>query len=141
MTKTACILLLVCGCGSTQPGSVESPLTKCDPRMRAGTYWMEFETISGDCGDQASGLISMDSAGSGDDADHCVAVRGSVSTNGCRIDSQVRCTPAGAQTDITEYTVQQTANGSRLEGEMTMTGRGADGSSCNGSYRISMTRR
>ena len=65
------VVLALVGCGDsgadrfgeTEPGmsgtGIVPPPPGCDPAARTGLYWVDYTTISGDCGEVADGLEQL----------------------------------------------------------------------------------
>jgi hypothetical protein len=133
--------LLACGCSS---GNDDDEDFTCDVVAdRDGTYWAEYEMLSGSCGDQEPGLIRLD--GTAETPAGCVELSpAETSDAGCTLEVRRLCDASqlapGVEIEVTGITTQQDEAGDVITGTMTMTIRDASGTVCSGSYRMTATR-
>jgi hypothetical protein len=145
--------MLLLGCGASDDGDEPAPFspapsptappepTVCDPSDVRGTYFLSSQTISGNCGDQASGLVALDeTAGEG-----CENLSAPVrSENDCKTETHQRCKYEEFAIGATIETVavlRNSGDGSLVTGTMTMTIRDARGGlACTGTYRVTFER-
>jgi hypothetical protein len=141
MRPTPFILaLMVMACS----GEDESEPVTCERTDRTGTYWMEFETLSGNCGPQNASLVRLD-ADMGASSGCVMSAEPRWSDADCTLESGGTCPfdalEPGATVQSTLVTTQQDSAGDVITGTATMTIIGADGVGlCNGSYRVTATR-
>jgi hypothetical protein len=134
--------LLAIGCSSDAEG--DSQPAACDPSARTGTYYMEFSTVSGNCGEQASGLGRLDSSFAPEGG--CQITQPDRWSDGnCKLERSVLCPfdalEPGATITSVGITTQKDANGDVLEGTMSMTVKYADGRGrCYGTYSMRATK-
>lgn len=131
--------LATVGCGgSDEPGEAVT----CEQSDRSGTYWAEFETLSGSCPDQNAGLIRLGETGMiGTECEQTAEPQWS--DGDCTLETAVRCViGTDALVESITITTQQDAAGDSITGTMTFTGYDlATGSLvCSGSYRMTATR-
>lgn len=125
--------LSVClvGCSSADNG--DSKPSSCDPNRRAGTYLMTATTRSGDCGKLESSLVVLDPAETGA-ADGCTVRSERFSEGACALERTVTCVSGKLKTEAVGISRQVTADGSRLEGILTVVLTGE--SYCRGTYDV-----
>jgi hypothetical protein len=128
MRTAALLLVILAGCSSGGGGSgapQPSPLTTCDPNTVRGTYWQHAEVVSGNCGAVPDSLQIIGGPPG------CTLVYQRWSHGNCRVDRQVQCGTG----NVTGYLVQQTADGSLVTGEESITTL-----TCAGTYSVTWTR-
>jgi|SRR5688500_13106708 len=145
--------MLLLGCGASDDGDEPAPFSPapsptapaeprvCDPGDVRGTYFASFQTISGNCGDQASALVAIDETAS----DGCENLSAPVrSENDCKVETHQSCEYEEFAIGATIETVAVTRNsgdGSLVTGTVTMTIRDARGGlACTGTYRVTYER-
>lgn len=138
-------LLIACAADS-QP---DTRPTSCEKTQRSGTYMMTYaEQSGGTCGAMPSGLVRFDpNAPAGDG---CMVQSEAWSEGDCTLERDVTCTGTyasptqyggkGAFTNhMTAVTRQVTADGSRIEGTITMRIELSSGA-CSSTYAVVATR-
>jgi hypothetical protein len=130
--------LLFINCSSSDGGDVS---VTCEQSDRSGSYWAEFETLSGTCPDQDPGLIQI---GPGSAAGGCTELASPRwSDADCTYETHAVCPVEGlpgAEIEFVSITTQQDSNGDRITGTMTMYLRDGGGELCHGSFRMTATR-
>lgn len=126
-------------CSASDDGGTDRP-SSCDPADVAGTYYLSADTIDGNCGEQASGVVRV-----GPNPDCTELDEPLVSENGCKVETHIRCpfpdVGPGATIETTAVLRNETGNGDRIGGTMTMTIREASGTLyCIGTYRVTAER-
>jgi hypothetical protein len=139
--KTLALTALLLGCSGS---SEDDESFTCDTVAdRDGTYWMEFETLSGTCPDQDSALVRLDSTG--ETPPGCTELSPpETSDSGCTLEVHRSC-PAGdslpgVEIELTAITTQQDEAGETFGGILTMYLRDSSGELCHGSFRLTATR-
>lgn len=121
-------------------GDADEQPSSCDPAARVGTYFATFDVISGDCGDQASGLIRV--GGDANAASGCrLIAQDRWSDGNCTLERSMQCPfdefERGATIETIAITTQRDEDGDRMTGTMTMTVWEASGQAvCLGTYRM-----
>jgi hypothetical protein len=132
----AAAAMIGCSGASSGGGAITTTLTSCDPSTQwTGTYLVHFDVVSGNCGPIPDELTMVDGAGGAAtmaSTNGCQGLDAMASDGNCRVDGQSLC-PGGIH--VTGYLVQQTANGSSIIGEETLSAP-----SCAGTYRVTYTR-
>ena len=119
--------LTACGGSDEQDDDIT-----CDPADRFGTYWLDFETLSGNCGEQADGLVQV---GAGDTPGCTELAAPRLSDNDCTIESRVACDLSEqVYVEAVGITTQQDSSGDVITGTMTMTVYDLGEPVCAGSY-------
>lgn len=98
-----------------------------------------METLSGNCGEMADGLVSFDASGSGSSA--CQNLDAPKWSEGsCKVETHISCDLGDGLTfaEARTITTQEDEDGAVLSGTMTMSVSGSQ--SCTGSYRVTFTR-
>lgn len=138
--------LVVAACSSGTAASSGPPLpTMCNRAERIGTYLLTWTEQSGTCGKIDPSLVSFNDTSSvmskGDGGPPPCMVHTDVwSENDCKNERTFTCvTPlsGGSATDDAVAVTHETAAGAaRIEGTITISLRGSDGSSCTSTYAV-----
>ena len=140
-------LALLCSClacgSSTDEG--QSQPSSCDPASREGSYLATFETLSGDCGDQASALLRLDADADPADSGCSRLSEDRWSDGNCTLERSLVCPydsfAPGATISSVGITTQRDSSGETITGTMTITVKDADGITlCLGTYRMTAAR-
>ena len=143
MRKIIMLCFLAVGCGGSEQED-GGPIT-CDPANRQGSYLMSFETLSGNCGEQASALVRLD-ADVDPFAGGCEPLASDRWSDGnCTLERRARCPfeefAPGATIESTMISTQQDAAGEVITGTLTMTLKNATGQIvCFGTYGVDAVR-
>lgn len=135
------LVILATACGGSDGGDPAEAVT-CEKTDRSGTYWAEFETLSGTCPDQSAGLIRLDA----DAGAACVLASPETWSDAeCTLETEFSCPfdelEPGATVRTVAITTQQDSAGDEIVGTMTMTVLGSDGAIvCSGSFRMTAAR-
>jgi hypothetical protein len=130
--------MVVLGCGGGEDEEIS-----CSLDERRGTYLAEFRTVDGNCGEQTSAVLRLDSTAM---MNGCtVSGENVVSTDQCSLTSTVVCPfdqlAPGATLETTMISRQEADDGSRITGTMTMGAFDANGIEiCFGTYRVTAER-
>lgn len=133
MTKTlASVLavLLFVGCASESPTT--KALTSCKQSDRHGSYLATWTTVSGNCGAIASSVVILDASAPLEPG--CSIGYENWSNGDCTVDRKIKC----ATSEATGTSTQKTADGSVIDGTITISITGA--SACFGTYRVHYVR-
>lgn len=133
-------VLLAVACG----GEDESSFT-CEPSDRSGTYWAEFETLSGNCGPQDSTLIrpGETSSSSGGDTGCTELEPARWSDGNCTLETKGQCPLEGAPgvtVTMTMISEQKDGAGDVIDGTLSMVIEQYGEYACSGSYRMHAVR-
>lgn len=129
------------GCSS---GDDEEESFTCEKTDRSGTYFVEYETVDGNCGDIPSSVGRLDDATALPDT--CAFDAPDRWSDGdCKLERAYSCEENAIEPGATSTTVavteQRDAAGDMLAGTLTMTVKGGDGGFiCSGTYRFSASR-
>lgn len=131
MIRIAAVAFALCACSSSSSG--RTPPASCDPAQVAGTYLLHYDAVSGNCGALPDSLIIV--GGAPGTASNCAVASVTRSRGNCRADVSERCPSSAGPLQITGYVVQESADGSFLDGELTVSL-----TACVETYRVSYTR-
>lgn len=128
-------MTISCGSDSADPDLPDS----CSPAQRYGTYLVHAETISGSCGDLGDALVRVDGPGV---PAQCDLLADDLYTRGdCTLQRVIRCPDGDGYTVTTGITTQISADGSMLNGTITIESHDAVGAAvCSGTYRVTYSR-
>jgi hypothetical protein len=134
-------LLVVTACTSDVD---EAPLpTACKRSDRTGTYRETYTAQNGDCGPLDSQLVSYNAPpgqGSASVGNSCTVTSEVWSEGDCKLERTVSCkTPDGFVAGV-GVSRQQTADGSRITGTISIGVRRTDGRTCSGTYSLTSVR-
>lgn len=119
-------------------GDEDSAPSSCDPSAAVGTYWIDWTTIAGNCGDISPGLIFVSST----PTVTCMLLEPDrTSENGCKNEAHFRCAyEDGSEGEFVSVLRMLDSNGDALSGTVTVLMESAFGNTCNGSYRVTYVR-
>lgn len=129
---------LVTSCGQEGGGSGE---WACSQEARSGTYWSEFETLSGGCGDIDSVLTHL-SGGESTPGAGCEWGYSEWSEDECSLEVAYACPyEQGYTVQLVGVSRQESEDGGYLSGLATISIRDSwGGLICQGSYRTTAVR-
>jgi hypothetical protein len=133
------LVMLAAGCGGSD--DPDAGAVECEQSDRSGTYFIEYETVSGNCGDLPSALGRLDDANALPDGCSFDAMD-RWSDGDCKLERAYTCPGESGGTIVaTAVSTQQDDSGDNITGTATMTLRDADGATvCVGTYRFKATR-
>ncbi len=105
--------MVLAGCTQSASNTADAGLTTCDPSQRSGTYLLEFQQQSGNCGELADQMVTVQTgtnAGWFLGRTTCNVVMNTWSHGMCRDDIDLDC-PSEDSTRV-GYGDQETADGS-----------------------------
>jgi len=120
-------VLLALSCASEDPG--ETTPTECNRNARRGTYLVQYELQSGNCGPIPDELVLLPD---NDAPDGCEVTSEIWRENNCRQDLRVECDDG---TELTGYTTARDERADRITGKISVNGTG-----CRGTYGVTFTR-
>ena len=127
---------------AVDPDCTAQPTT-CDPADRSGSYWVDYITLSGTCGEVPDVLVRLEPDVVAELLEEsCTLTAADVwSEDGCTLERSFECIESG---HLIEYVAVTTAEpgAAVIDGTMTATMRDAESEMlvCTGSYRVEMTR-
>jgi hypothetical protein len=142
MLLLAVVPFLVFALVSSSSSESSTAPSRCARTDRVGTYLLEFRTLSGNCGDIASGLTTFTSEPPppAPGAPACTLNAETWSENDCKLERDLTCPakPSGTSR-LVAVTRATTADSGRLEGTATFSLSGT-GNDCTGTYAVVATR-
>lgn len=118
----------------------------CDLASLTGTYLLSFEAISGNCVSPPARLTRIDGLSGGGEGgaggSECVETAPDrISDNGCTLELAETCTTDSQVQDYVTIIQQDTVEGDRLSGTMSVDVEDTAGNSvCAGTFRVSFVR-
>jgi hypothetical protein len=143
MKSAFSVFVIFCAIGCGPEDDTGDDGFECSRKDRTGTYLVSFETISGNCGDQDSGVIQLD-GGNSEPGAGCVYNYSKWSDGDCSFESSTTCELPSDNLTMTVVgkTDQENRDGSVLTGVITMTVRYLDTNTlaCSGTYESTAVR-
>lgn len=137
MRQILAVAMLLTACSSKR----SDPLpTMCDPSQDQGTYVVNYDTVSGNCGNIPQQVVVLTSGTA--QSNGCMYSVDMASDGNCRADFVYSCPSAQAgpngQIDFQGYIQAQDPNFNSIKGELTATVQGYG--ACTGTYDVTWTR-
>jgi hypothetical protein len=110
--------LLLCACSSAS--GAPAPPTQCQAGNFTGTYFAHYVTRTSGCATIPDGITLVDPSAMGS-AQSCRTLSTVFSDGDCSVEIRYTCGQNGVYVNITAYLVQETQDGSSLQGELTFT--------------------
>lgn len=144
-----CLLtsVVLVGCSSGSSSSGLPPPSACKQTDRTGTYLLTWTEQSGDCGKIDPGLVSLNQQSGNGGSGACQIHSDVWSENDCKNERTATCITrvndpsqyggyGSITNDAVAVTRQETADGSRLDGTISMSLSASDGTTCRGTYAV-----